>query len=89
MKLNKKRNLIDEIDKKIAMLLNERFIVVEEIKEIKQQQNIPITDLKREREVIDKNKKYINERFYKQYEEIYKTLLDASKEIQNLWAIMV
>lgn len=83
MKLNKKRKLLDNIDKEITTLLNKRFIVVEEIKKIKEQQILPITDLKREKEVIDKNKQYINKRFYKQYEDIYKVLLNASKEIQK------
>lgn len=89
MKLNKKRKLLDNIDKEITTLLNKRFIVVEEIKKIKEQQILPITDLKREKEVIDKNKQYINKRFYKQYEDIYKVLLNASKEIQKQWASMV
>ena len=84
MKLSKKRDILDELDKKITKLLNERFIIVEKIKKIKEQDDIPITDIKREKQVIATNKQYIDERFHKQFENIYQALIEASKEIQEL-----
>lgn len=84
MKLSKKRDILDELDKKITKLLNERFIIVEKIKKIKEHDDIPITDIKREKQVIAANKQYIDERFHKQFENIYQALIEASKEIQEL-----
>lgn len=89
MKLNETRKIIDDIDKKIAILLNERFNIVKEIKQIKEKQNIEIFDLKREQEVINNNKVYILNEFQEQFIEIYQTIIKVSKEIQKRWKNMV
>ncbi len=83
MKLNKKRQEIDEVDVEISKLLNKRFLIIQEIKKIKEQSNIDILDEAREKEVIHKNKKYIKEDFYIQFEQIYYAIMAASKDIQK------
>lgn len=83
MKLNDQRNLLNNIDEKISKLLNERFLIIEEIKKIKQKENIEITDLKREKEVISKNEKYVYEDYQKDFHKVYQMILKVSKDIQK------
>lgn len=51
-KLAKLRKKIDQIDKKIANLLQARFEVVTEIKKIKKTEKLPKIDKKREKEIL-------------------------------------
>lgn len=83
MKLNERRKEIDQIDQQITKLLNERFIIVKEIKEIKNKENIKTLDEQREQEVINNNKKFIEIEFHEQFIQIYKTIMDASKDFQD------
>lgn len=83
MKLKNKREKLNKIDKKLTKLLNERFLVVLDIKTIKEDENIDIVDLKREKEVIESNKKYINQEFYEQFIKVYNTIMSCSKELQK------
>lgn len=83
MKLNDKRKEIDNIDEQITKLLNKRFLVVKEIKQIKEEENINVLDQNREKQVIDNNKKFINKEFHNQFEVIYKTIMEMSKDIQK------
>lgn len=83
MKLKDKRTLLDEVDKKITLLLNERFLIIEKIKEIKEELSLEVLDHKREKEVIENNIKYVNEKYTKSFLEIYNTILKVSKDIQK------
>lgn len=83
MKLNEKRVLLDKIDAKISKLLNERFLVVEDIKKIKEEEQIPILDTNRETEVINKNIIYINDKYQNSFKEIYEVIMNTSKELQK------
>jgi chorismate mutase-like protein len=47
------RERIDEVDRRLLMLLNERTRIVEKIGEIKQQIDMPIYEPKREEQVFD------------------------------------
>lgn len=83
MKLNDKRVLLDKIDEKISKLLNKRFKIVNEIKAIKKQEKRPILDIKREEEIIFKNKKYLEEKYHNNFKKVYKVILEVSKDIQK------
>ena len=83
MKLSEKRVLLDEIDAQISKLLNERFIIIEEIKKIKKAKEIPILDESREFEVINNNKKYVNLKYQESFKEIYLEILKTSKKLQS------
>lgn len=83
MKLKNKRAQIDEIDKKIAILLNERFLIIEEIKKIKKGENLLVEDKKRESEVIVNNSKYIETKYHDYYKKIYEVIFASSKDIQQ------
>lgn len=83
MKLKDKRVLLDEIDKEIATLLNKRFNIINEIKQIKKQEKIQILDPKREQEIITNNKKYLKTQYHDNFEKVYKVILEVSKDQQK------
>jgi chorismate mutase len=57
-KLNKYREEINQVDKKIVDFLNKRAVVVMKIKKLKEDQNFPLYDAKREEELFDNIVKY-------------------------------
>jgi len=57
-KLNKYREEINGIDKKIVDLLNKRAVVVMKIKRLKENRNVPLYDAKREEELFNNIVKY-------------------------------
>jgi len=57
-KLEEYRKEIDKIDKAIVEYLNKRARVVLEIKRLKQENNIPLYDARREEELINNVAKY-------------------------------
>ncbi len=78
------RGRIDEIDKKIVMLMEERLHIVEEVALYKKQNNMKIFDEKREQEVIERNLKNVRDNGLKRYIEIIlKDIMDSSKEYQK------
>ena len=52
VRLDEYRVLIDEVDRRIVALLNERTLVVEEIGRVKRASGLPIYEPKREEEVF-------------------------------------
>lgn len=89
MKLNKLRLQIDNIDEEIAKLLNKRFKIVKEIKQLKQATQLALVDLEREASIIAKNSNFIDAEFKQYYQDIYFTVFKASKEYQKQWKTMV
>jgi chorismate mutase len=57
-KLNKYREEINDIDKKIVDLLNKRAVIVMKIKRLKEDKNVPLYDARREEELFDNIIKY-------------------------------
>lgn len=57
-KLNKYREEINDIDKKIVDFLNKRAVIVMKIKRLKEDKNVPLYDARREEELIDNIVKY-------------------------------
>lgn len=84
MAIDKLRKNIDIIDKNIIDLLNERFKISEEIKNYKIENNLPVLNMKREKEILDKLSLYIKSPLtYKYFENIYKEILSASRDLQK------
>ena len=61
------RTRIDNIDKELVKLLEERMIIVEDVIEYKAANNMKIFDAKREEEVIKKNIDRVKEKKLKKY----------------------
>ncbi|WP_324735665.1 chorismate mutase [Thermococcus sp. SY098] len=74
-RLHELRKRIDEIDKQIIELLEERVRIAEEIGEIKKELNLPITDEKREEEVLKKAGKF---------REVFEKIVEVCKDVQRL-----
>lgn len=83
------RNNIDEIDKKIVLLLNERFALSYEMKECKdKKKDYPVIDIKRENEIISSLSKLIKNPMKKEYlKNIYKEIFSASRDLQKKTSI--
>ena len=84
-KLIECRKKIDEIDKKMAELFQDRMKVVESVAQYKIDNHIEVLDGDREKEVVDKNLKYISDEKYIQiYKEYIINLMDISKAYQKV-----
>lgn len=81
--LQKAREKLDILDEKIISLLNKRMEIIKEIALFKKANNLPIIDALREKALIEENKKFINVEFHKYYKQLYKTILDVSKNYQH------
>ena len=78
------RKQIEGIDKQLIDLFKERMNAVKDVIEYKKANNLPILDASREKELLDKNLKYLNDESLKKYYEIFfEGLLRASKEYQG------
>lgn len=83
-KIENARSTINEIDKEIASLFEKRMKAVEDVISYKIENNLPIFDEKREKEVIQKNSSLINEEKYKKYYiEFIQMMMDISKKYQQ------
>lgn len=80
MKINKLRQKINKIDKKIIKNLSNRFLVTKKVAEYKLINNVKINNL----EVETKNKKNLFDSGNIKYLEIYDKILDLSKKEQML-----
>lgn len=78
------RDKINEIDKKIVALLEERMDVVTAIAAIKKTTNQPIHDTSRETEVLAKIGSYIkNDAYNDAIKETFQGIMDVSKQFQQ------
>ena len=84
-KLENARNKINQIDKEIAKLFEERMNAVKEVIEYKEENNLNIFDETREQEVIKRNLDLINNDQLKPYfEEYLISSMNISKKYQQL-----
>ena len=75
---------IDEIDKEITKLFEERMNVVLNVAKYKLENNLPIFNRNREDEVIKKNIGYLENKDYSiELEEFYNDLMEVSRHLQN------
>ena len=82
--LRELRNKIDEIDKIIIDAFIERMEIVKDIRDYKKENNLPIYDSLREKELLVKRKEMANNiSFNNDIENLFKLILKISKEHQN------
>lgn len=82
--LQKAREIINETDRKMAKLFEERMSAAEAVAEYKKQHGMPIDDLVREAEVIEKNSALIkNEQFRSYYVNFLRNNITLSKQYQH------
>ena len=78
------RNRIDNIDRKLVELIEERMEIVKEVALYKKENGMKIFDRKREEEVVNKNLSNVKSEELKHYiEGILKDIMDSSKEYQK------
>ena len=78
------RNRIDEIDKEITKLFEERMDTVINIANYKKDNNLPIFNRDREDEVIEKNVGYLkNNDYAEETRKFFISLMEVSRELQS------
>ena len=78
------RNRIDEIDKEITKLFEERMDTVINIANYKKDNNLPIFNRDREDEVIEKNVAYLkNTDYAEETRKFFISLMEVSRELQS------
>ncbi|MBO4667381.1 MAG: chorismate mutase [Bacilli bacterium] len=82
-RLEELRKEIDEIDKQISILFNERMNIVKKINIYKKNNNIDVLDTKREEYLLQENLKHVDKEYQDLYLELEKKILSLSKEYQN------
>ena len=81
--LQEARNLINEIDDKMAKLFEERMQAVEKVIVYKMEHGLAIFDESREKEVIDKNMQKVSSIYQEYYVKFLKEMMDISKQYQQ------
>lgn len=76
------RGELDNIDKEILNLLEKRFQICQQIGEYKKQNNLPIEDLEREKQIIE-NKIQLTDLPAEFIENLYNLIFTQSKDLQN------
>jgi len=84
-KLKEYRKNIDRIDKQIIGLLKKRFEISKKIGEYKKQNNLPVKNKKREKQLIEKRIKSLEKTSLKPgfIKKIFKLILKESRKIQK------
>lgn len=82
--LSELRMEIDALDKNLVEILEKRFKVVKEVGDYKKQNNLPIFDEQREKEVIESKRELLsNEEDFKYYKKIFQLIMDISKDMEK------
>lgn len=81
--LNGYRAELDGIDAEMAVLFEKRMNTVKNIAEYKKQNGIPVTDLKRENEMLNKNLQYVSEENRAYYRDFLESVTGVSKRRQH------
>ncbi|HNZ82224.1 MAG TPA: chorismate mutase [Sedimentibacter sp.] len=85
MELDKARAEIDKLDKEIVKLLEKRFNLASEIGFLKKEQNLPVYDESRERQVLEYCAGILENKEYSKYIcDIYFQIMNICKDIQRL-----
>lgn len=78
------REKINDIDKQIALLYEQRMLLMEDVAEYKIKNDLPVLDNEREKIVIEKNKEFIQDQsLIPLYEEFIQFIMDQGKSIQE------
>ena len=82
--INEARLKIEEIDKEMVKLFEERMHAVSQVLEYKKQHSLAVFDEKREIQLIEKNLKLVEDESLKEYYlNFFKSLLEVSKKYQE------
>ena len=71
---------IDHIDQQMASLFEQRMKAVQQVVSYKKQHNLPILDISREKDILQKNSAYLKDNTFLSY---YKTWLKKTIEISK------
>ena len=71
---------IDHIDQQMASLFGQRMKAVQQVVSYKKQHNLPILDISREKDILQKNSAYLKDSTFISY---YKTWLKKTIEISK------
>lgn len=84
--LEKQRTTIDRIDRELVKLFEERTKTVEEVAEIKLENNMEILDSGREALVIEKVQSYLDDSSLKgELADLYENIMRISRGHQQQW----
>ncbi len=83
MNIEETRKRIDLIDEKIAELFQQRMEAVEQIAELKKDNNTAVNDVNREKAIIEKNEPEIDDKWKPYYRRFMENLFAVSKDYQN------
>ena len=87
-KLDEARKKINEVDRQIAELFEQRMDAIRNVVEYKLENSMPVLDPSREKEVLDRNSRLIkNPKYIPYYRELLQNFMDVSKEYQNTFVI--
>lgn len=82
--LEQLRAEIDEIDRKMTILFEERMKIVDKVGQYKQKNNLPILNTHREEMVLEKNSTYLQDKSLQEpLKKFFISLMKISKEKQN------
>lgn len=82
-KLDEARIIINEVDKEMIELFKKRMKAATMVAEYKKENNLPIFDEKREKELIDRNVNILNDKEIENYyKEFITTVIKVSKDYQ-------
>lgn len=76
------RKQVDVLDRKTTELFNQRMALVKEISALKEKENIDITDVKREEEILKQNTNYVESGCKPYFKPYFTSLIDAAKRYQ-------
>lgn len=83
-KLDDARIIINNVDRQIAQLFEERMNASKMVAEYKKENNLPIFDAEREKIVITNNTEYIQNAELKSYYKLFiQYMMDLSKDYQK------
>ena len=83
MELKEIRKTIDEIDKQLVELYKQRMLLCADVAEYKRENNMPILDTARERELLNKVSDLSGSEFEEYTRTLYSTILDISRSYQH------
>lgn len=82
--LEKERMQIDQIDRQLVQLLEERWAVVDQIQAIKKREKLTVLDSSREQKVLEKVAQLVQTPAYKEsIQAVFQAMMDRSKEYQH------
>ncbi len=83
MSMDEYRNQINEIDKEIVKLFTERMGVASKIGEYKKENNLPVKDSRRERELLDKVVELAGDNYDNDVRSLYSLIFELSRSRQR------